>query len=490
MLKIVSLLIATLLITSCDSRVVIERVGVSVDTNAYYTAYQKASTSEWNQINFNNAAYEPETLSFTLEELTDSYGVVFVCPSQRRGVPHKVFAYFATGAEMTLLDFSCKKPPQDVLQSSMYGVINGVTPATLANPQGELVKVALSSTRTVTALQAFAAEVPIGTRDVVAIKGLQKAGENTIDTPKQFAIYRGFTELNEKPQKTDFSFDGSSFANSLPGYSADFNQADESSVVITGVNENDVLLTEVGFLSINKTLINLVSTDQSTAKFLPVPLDEFTNADLGGFFNLNEFQPSEGHELSATVKTADGLIEREVREFFTLPISLHTLNLPKAIDFAPTFLVTNEKALQKINPVWSEYKDDASGKTQLYRWVFEGSAGKLSGKNLPSVEVKGVQWLIHITPGWLSNANRTAGTFSLSLPVKFDSVATSGGRSVDVWSDSWSFESGTPIDWELTVFVTDEKGSSGAIIEYLLNRNFAENYRFSKVYLRSSVGSP
>ncbi len=481
MKQIVFLLFAVFYLSACDTPVT-ERVGVSVDTNAYYTAFQKSPTTPWTQINYNNAAYEPETLSFTVEELTDSYAAVFVCPSTRRDVSHKVYSYYATAAEMTLLDFTCKKPPGDILQSAMHGTISGVSLATLSNPRGELVHLALSSTQSLVALEAFAAEVPIGKRDVVAMKGLQKIGENIIDTPTQFAIFRGFASLTEKSQRADFGF-----SRSIAGYAADFNTADEATVTIIGTSANDTLLTEVSFLSRNKSLLNLVSTNQISWKFLPVPLDALTNADLGGFFNINEFQPGEGHELSAIVMTSDGKADREVRKFFTVSETSHTLNIPKKIDSSPTLLLNSVDQLQSIDAAWLEYKDSTSGKTQLYRWTFEGTAGKLTGDDAPDVEITKLQWFVHATPGWLNNATRTVGAYSFSLPVKYDSVVVSNGKKIDVWSDAWSFQSGTPINWEFTAFTTDENGSSGAIIEYLLNRNFVENYRISQAHLRSSI---
>jgi len=106
---------------------------------------------------------------------------------------------------------------------------------------------------------------------------------------------------------------------------------------------------------------------------------------------------------------------------------------------------------------------------------------------LPDVKVTKVQWIVHATPGWLNQKSRTEGNFVLSIPEKFESEAYSKGVRVPVWSENWSFKAGTPVDWEITAFSTDENGSPGALIEYLLNRNIVENYRFSKSYLRSTI---
>ena len=485
---VILLLVAlTLLMTSACERTVVSRTGVSVDTRAYYTAYQKNPTSPWRQINFNNRSYTLETQSFTVDKPTDPYAVVFVCPSKRRDVPHQVFVYYATAAEMTLLDFGCKKPPADIVKKPLYGKIGGVTLADLEDPQaGELVHLALSSTDSLTALEAYAAKVPVGQRDVVAFKGKQIASANVVIKPEAFVIAREVSSLSEASERVDVAF-----GSALGGYSADFDPANESSVAITGVNAGEDFSAEVSFLSTNKSLLKLVQTKQQSFQFTPVPLDEFTGADLGGFFNSNEFYPGEGHELSVTVGSADGQIEREVRKFFTVSnAATHKLHLPRAIDFSPTLSLQSITQFQKMSMAWPEYEDIAAGKTQLYRWVFDGTAAQVSGEKQPDPIISQVRWYVHATPGWLNLVSETAGNLSLTLPVKYDVDVVRDGENVDVWPDDWSFRAATTVDWTFSVFSSDEQGDSGAIVEYLLNRNIVENYTFTQVYRRSSDSPP
>ena len=58
--------------------------------------------------------------------------------------------------------------------------------ATLSNPRGELVYLALSTTESFNTLEAFAAKVPIGRRDVVAVKGLHSLNGNFLEEAKSY----------------------------------------------------------------------------------------------------------------------------------------------------------------------------------------------------------------------------------------------------------------------------------------------------------------
>ena len=479
-------LLLMLLLGGCENIDIVKRTGVSVDTNAYYTAYQKAPTDAWQQINFDNKIYTGKTLSFAMNEPTDSYGVVFVCPSKRRDLPHDIYVFYATAAEMTLLDFKCRKAQDEIVTRALYGKISGVNLATSANSDGELVHIALSSTVSSNVLEAYAEQVPTGRRDAVAYKGKHSLAGNFIEKPEAFLITRNIgSSTSVDSEKINLGFDSGS------SYSANFNFAHESPVTISGKNDTDNMSASVSFLSQNKSLLKLFETTQTSFSFVPIPLDAFTSK-VEGFFNQNEFIPGEGHELNATVYSADGKIDREVRKFFTLSNAQpHNINLPKAIDFPVSLTPKSTGKYQFIDSTWSEYNDVGSGKTQLYRWVIDGSAADLPADKKPDVEVTKVRWNVHVTPGWISNLSRTSGSFSLTLPVNFESSAQKRGVSVDVWSDDWSFETGTSLEWEFTAFATSDKGSSGAVIEYLLNRNIVENYTFTRASMRSSfVATP
>ena len=474
-----------LLLSGCEKVNVVERVGVSVDTNAYYTAYRKNPLDPWEQINFNNADFTLETLTFTVEELSDPYSVVFVCPSSKRDLPHEVFVYHATAAEMTLLDFKCRKSASEIKQRALYGTIGGVNVATLSNRQGELVHMSLSATTTTNALEAFAAEVPIGARDVIAVKGLQSQTDNIIEAANEFYIRREVVSaLTEKSQKVDIGF-GEDYG----GFWAVFDQAKKSHVTITGKKDTDNISAKVGFLSRNKSLLTLAQSNQTEFDFVPVPLAEYTGL-FDGFPGKNEFQPNEGHELSAIVASPSGQTERAVRKFFTQSDRLtHVISLPKEIDSAPTLSLINSDKFETINTTWSEYKDPDSGETQLYRWIFKGETAEMPTDVEREVEVSSLNWHVHVTPGWINRLARTSGKYSLVLPVKYPAFAQSGGKSVNVWSDDWSFKIGTPIDWELTAFTTSKTGNPGVMIDYMLNRNIVEDYSFTESFLRSTVSS-
>ena len=480
--KLLVFVVAVLTLAGCNNVPKVERASVSIDTNAYYTAYQKDPGSTWQQINFNNDKFILETLTFTLEEFTDPYAVVFVCPSRRRDLPHDIFVYYATAEEMRLIDFKCRKAPDEIIKRSLYGSINGVQPATISNPQGELVHLALSLNDSFNVLEAYAAVVTSGRRDAVAYKGKHSPLGNYVESPETFYIRRGIaTAITEKAERRDFGF------GEFGGYTADFDPAARSTVNVTGFAATDILSSEVNFLSTNKSLLNLIETTQPTFEFIPVPLDTYTGLH-DGFSNANEFNPGEGHELKVSVHSASGELDREAIKFFTNSTAQsHNIVLPKVINFLPTMSLSKTDKYQSINVAWDEYADPSVGDTRLYRWVFEGQAAKLDDGVQTKVDVSKVRWNVYVTPGWAKKQTRTAGSFVINLPVNYISSASVDGKPVNVWSDDWSFQNNTPVSWELTVFSTSDKGSSGAVVEYLLNRNIVENYSFSQVRARSTI---
>lgn len=479
----------SLLLFACDKVVVVERTSVSVDTNAYYTAFQKNPDEEWNEINFNNDAYLPETYTLTIEELNDPYAVVFVCPSDKSHLPHQVFVYYATPQEMRLIDFTCRIAPEEIKYRPVYGKINGVERATLNNPQGELVHLALSNSVSLNILGAYAAEVAKGRRDIVAFKGKHALNDIEVESPESFLIFRRVTDgANLNALRAD-----AGFTSTDAGYAAPFNLDARSTVVVNGLNAGEVADSEVRFVSTNKSVLHLVKSKENNFSFLPVPLKASTKELGDTFSNPDEFDKHEGHEINVKVMDNSGNIDRQVTKFFTLSnAQQHVVNFPDPLDTMPNLSSQTSGKYQIISATWNEYNDELDGEAKLYRWIFEGQAADpavdtTSNSSVVANRIDNVRWVVNISPAWLKLTNRTPGVFSFSLPKNFISRVERNNSIVDVWSDDWGFKAGTAISWEFGVYSASDSGNVENIVDYLINRNIVENFSLSEVHARATT---
>jgi len=458
----------------------VDHSSVSVDTNAHYAVYQKAPTKEWIPITSNNLFFGFKTVTFTVDDEQSAYGIVFVCPSSRTDRPHEVHVYYSTKAEMSLIDFNCRKPVDEIIEKPLYGNLVGVRMGDIST-EGEYVRLALSSNVMLDAWEAYAAIVRAGTRDIVAVKGSQPvAGEIE---KKDFLIRRKVQlPISDDPFKIDIDFSGSS----LSYFNKAFDSDSESTVNITGASAEDVIKANIGFLSRNKTQLNLVSSNQSSFTFLPVPLEEFTGV-VNEFVNRFEFNPGEGHELLVSV-SADDKITREVSKFFTTSEGeVHALNLPKPISAPPLLALRQVGGLQSLALNWRAYQDDASGITRMYRWVVDGFAAPALETKPASVAVEQVRWHINVTPGWLNTFGITSGEYTLVIPTHFEGAP--GNVTItdnDFWRQEWSFQTRSPVGWQMSAISVTRDNKAEAVIDYLLNRNFDESLQFSQVYTRST----
>lgn len=482
--KFIAIVGTLIALSACENTTV--QTSMTVDSNAYYSAYQRKPTDEWIALDYNNARYDITTRTFNVENDSTPYSIVFVCPSSRGDQAHEIYVYYSTAKEMNLIDFKCRRAAADIISKPLYGKILGVKTADKIDPQGELVHLGLSRDVALDVHEAYAAIVTSGSRDIVAYKGKQASDSNAVQTPETFIIQRGVSlALTIKPQEIDVDFrDGSSTF-----YKTSFDPALRSNVVINGLAQNENVSAKVGFLSEKKTYLALARSSSPNFSFIPVPL---TAADDVESATRENFKAGEGHELVVNVTDADGLISRQVSKFFTESNAVnHSMFLPPAISNQPALSLVNEGDLQQITAAWKPYETGSVEQpTRMYQWVFTGIAAPyLEGQN-PRVNVGAVKWIVSITPGWLEGTSNAInnGSFAMRLPMSFDTnVLSQKGDKIYVWRKEWAFRASSPVDWELSAISVSDDANSQDVVDYSLNRNFVRNFSFAQVYLRDSI---
>ena len=460
----------------------VNHTAVSVDTNAFYSVYQKKPSDSWRVLTENNIK-GLETITFTVADKNTAFGVIFVCPSKQGDRAHEVHVYYATKAEMERLNFFCLISIDEIIMKPMYGGVNGVTMADINNASGDVVRLAFSKDQSLDVWEAYATLVRSGTRDIVGIRG-KSIGEGII-SPERFLIRRQFPlAANTEASNLDVDFSGrdSSY------YTAAFDPNTASTVNIIGAKNEDSISAKIGFLSRSQTLLKLDESSSDSFTFLPVPLQEFTEI-VDEFYNPFEFNPGEGHELVVTAKAADGLVSREVTKLFTLSDNVtHNVQLPEPVQNFPQLALNKNGDVQNLVIKWNAHNDAASGQTRVYRWIVQGQAADYITDKVPENIVDDVKWHITVTPGWL-NAIGARNEYTLVIPTHFEN-GLSNVENIKVknsWRKEWSFKVSSEVQWEMSAIAVADENKADAVIEYLLNRNFENDIQFSQVYTRSST---
>jgi len=491
--KLLALMLIALYLSACEQiKNAVDHSAISVDTNAYYSVYQKSNSDSWRPIIKDNLSFGLKTLTFNLDDADAGFGVVFVCPSSRPERPHEVHVYYSTKSEMELINFNCRKSLDDIIEKPIYGSVNGVDMGDTANPDGEFARLALSNDVALDVWEAYAAVVRTGIRDIVGVKG-KHAGDGGI-LAEQFLIRRRVQlAASEVPHTQDVDFTGTD----LSFFTKKFDENSRSVVNITGMDQGDVIQSNISFLSRNKTVLDLLSSTQDSFSFLPVPLGAFTET-VDDFINAFEFNPGEGHELLVSAQSSNGLVTREVSKFFTVSEGMvHDLNLPAAIADQPLLKLEKIDDMQRIFLTWNKYQDPASGNTRLYRWEVQGEAAVHLPDKVPAETIGRVKWHITVTPGWLNSVGATGTNYTLLVPTHYEDGLSDGVIDKDdAWRKEWGFKATTPVDWQMSVIsVTQsdedndgiEDNNAGNVIDYLLNRNIGENLQYSQVYVSSTT---
>lgn len=484
MTKLFGILVAAMLLSACEQiKNAKDHSAISVDTNAYYSVYQKSNTDIWRTVIKDNATFGLKTVAFTLEESNDGFGVVFVCPSDRADRPHEVHVYYSTYSEMELINFNCRKSLDEIIEKPVYGSVSGVEMANTGNPEGEFARLAISNDVEVDAWEAYAAIVRTGTRDIVGIKGKHAVDGSLL--PEKFLIRR---KLQLAPSAVPYSQNVDFSGVDLSFFTRKFNENSRSVVNVTGNNQGDIVRSKISFLSRNKTVLDLLSSTQDSFSFLPVPLDKFTET-VDDFVKNSEFNPGEGHELFVSAQSSDGSVTREVSKFFTVSDGVvHDMNLPSPISNQPAVALKKVDDMQSIILNWNKYQDATSGDTRLYRWEIEGEAAAHLPDKVPTETIGRVKWYVTVTPGWLNAVGVIGTNYTLVVPTHYEDGQSDGVIDKDdAWRKEWGFRATTPVNWQMSAVSVTENNKAGDVIDYLLNRNIDEKLQFSQVYVSSTT---
>lgn len=453
-----------------------ERSTVTVDSNAYYSAFKKSESNEWRIMRANNASFAPKTMTLTVVK-DAPYGAVFVCPAQRIGEKTTVNIYYATSAEMGFLDFSCRKTLEDTVDLPVYGELTGIEIADLDHPTGDVVRLALSDEVTFDVWESYAANVRTGKRDFVGVKGVY---EDRKFKPKSLLVRRNInvSKLKSGIVNLDFTEDNARLTA--------FSEASRSTVNIEGLQAEEQLEADVSFISLNKTSFSLEKSISPNFKFLPMPLEKIIDSSLFSI-SPDQFYPTEGHVLSVMVKSKEGLVTRQSLKLFTESNGeTHNLHLPKNILTRPQVSSKIENELQAMDLQWARYQDEEQGAARLYQWTIAGVAAKYLEDKEPAFVNDDLEWRLTVTQAWLTAIGAGKENIILSLPTYFEVGDKTGEvTEYDYWRREWSFRPDTVISWEMSVATASADNSTESLVDYLTNKNLTDDFQFSQVYIRS-----
>ncbi|MDX1810593.1 MAG: hypothetical protein R3240_01480 [Gammaproteobacteria bacterium] len=456
----------TLLLFACDVNTPVQKSAVSINSRAFFTVFQEGPGAPFESrlIGQNNTTYRPISISFTVPKPDSPYTVVFVCPS--KGVkPHEVYVFYATPAEMNTINFTCKRAQDEILLRPIYGKISGVTLPTVDSPVAEKARIAFSRDSQIDGWEGFATKVRAGQRDIIALKGAQ-AASGDID-PSTLYINRGVSQgISEDSVEIDVDFTGAD----NKAFLADFDAANASTVNISGAAAGETIISKVGFVTTNKSYLELAASSQSSYSFIPVPLGRFQGA-VANFTNKAEFNPGEGHELVAEIDGSDGLPQRKVYKYFTESIGeTHNVVIPRALPSQPVVGVRGKSKYQEVILNWNAYNDSAAGNTLLYRWTLQGGKAEPSADYPDESNIGEARWILQVTPGWAKAVNGSSSNFSIVLPTSFTVTGTVDKRPP--WHEEWAFKSAADIEWEFSAVEVKSRFTAEAVVEHFLNGNF------------------
>lgn len=494
------MLVPLMFVSGCEK--VATKTAVSINSNAYFTVFQDATGSAWQTRlgSWRNAQYRPITISFTVPNTSSPYGITFACPSTNGNKPHEVFVFYATPAEMDVIDFNCKKSQDDIVLRSIYGKVEGVNISSSENFIGEQARISLSKDVTLNAWEAYAVTLRSGARDAVGFKGEQKLGQQ-IDQDVFYIHRNAAFGTSSDPQRVDIDFSGDNIA----VFAEPFNPANTSVVNVSGISAGEVVDASVGFLSANQSLLTLAKSDQASFSFVPVPLKLFSGS-VSNFLNKDEFNPGEGHELIVETRDIDGKPLRRASKFFTTSnATTHNIVLPQIVPAAPLVGLRNTGEAEEPVVNWSAFSDSAAGVTQLYRWHFNGLAAEPKADQPSNVNVDEVDWTVYVTPGWLKAINGSTQNYSMVIPSEYPVFAmdvdpvTNKNFVAYTWRQEWSLKASSALDWEYTAITVGEKFSAKDVIDYILNRQFnileegskgdysSKDFVFGETYARAKI---
>ena len=467
----------------CGQETVIHTANVvRFETNATYVAVQDGSTSTWKMRLKDNASNSLSQVSLVLKDANRRYGLVFVCQGQDASSSegftniksHFVTTVFATADELSSLSFLCRNVLEAKGPGKMYGTVKAEPPSNNVVSDSQLyVDIAIGESISLRALEAFAAEVPEGSHDVLAMAGTLNDNDDLIPT----AFYSG--------SGTAFAGKASAAASNVL-FSTGFGSstyvspsAPRTTASVIGVGNlaaDETWAARVGFVGQNrgylllKELKGTKASETTSFEFTNVPTYRVTR-DLvttrSKFIN-----DKQAHELSVSVANAEGEEQRAYYHFFQ-DVPTLTAALPAPPLTRPEFSTSTTGARAIVRAKWTSYADANVGPGSLYRLEAKGIAipVPIIGDRPPPPE-KPLVWTNYVTSGWVE-----------SDPIIFEipDLSTAEG-----WNSNWDFDAKKKqFGWTHHSYASANK--AGQIIDYLENRKVIDKLKFAVAHQSGSM---
>ncbi len=438
---------AGLLVAGCGQKSV-ENLDntLNIQSNAYFMAFQNGGPeAPWEVRVRDNSDYNPLTRGVSVDNNSRRFGLLFACPSQQEGDPHRVTLYLGVAGEIRMLRHTCRKAEQERTVQRIYGSVRGVAENRLDAPSSEMAVVALDADVSMVAYEGYAAKTFLRSRDVLAFKGELDARNNQI-APQRF--YRELSTASGELVRIDIDFDDA-------GRTADVVGTALGQVSIVGRKTGESLHSLLGFISEKGTFLPLVESREANFGYRAVP----RRGKNGGLF-INE---GEGHRLRVEVN-AEAVPTRRVVVFFREQHDVE-VTVPQAPAGQPGYDIsvrTSGKRLE-VTARLPSYDDANYGAGTLYRLRFLGDA---SEAGLP------LEWTVYLTQQWLGSDS------SLSLRLPFL-------EGLEGWRTGWEFKAASRVESFLSTFASRAK--AGEILDHLQTGRFADGLVYAEILQSDSA---
>lgn len=454
---------------------------VGFETNATYVAVQDGSSSTWKMRLKGNANNALSQVSLVLKDANRRYGLVFVCQgkdgSSSEGFTnvksHFVTTVFATADELSSLSFLCRNVLDAKGPGKMYGTVKAEPPSNVASDTQQYVDIAIGESFSLRALEAFAAEVPEGSHDVLAMAGTLNDNDELIPT----AFYSGSgTAFTGKASAAASNVLFSTGFGSSTYVSPSAPRTTASVIGVGNLAADETWAARVGFVGQNrgylllKELKGTKASETTSFEFTKVPTYRITR-DLvttrSKFIN-----DKQAHELSVSVVNAKGEEQRAYYHFFQ-DVPTLTAALPAPPLANPEFSASTTGTRAIVRAKWTSYADANVGPGSLYRLEATGIAIPVPiVDNAAPPPAKPLVWTNYITSGWAE-----------SDPVNFEipDLSTAEG-----WNSNWDFDAKkSKFSWTHHSYASANK--AGQIIDYLENRKVIDKLSFAVAHQSGSL---
>lgn len=440
----------------------------------------------WQEVDQATPGQQGFTLSMPIKQKSETMKVLFVCPSSREGVPHRIYYYLLTVNELDVITRVCRLPEGFRSRVDVYGEVLGVD-----GSQKKMAVLSLMPGVSEKAIEGYARNVAVRSQvDFLGFMGSVSNSPlpNTVAAEKVYirrADPNVSTMFATDPTQIDFDFrdaDNNGAANKRVSYLPAFSSV--NTIINLGADiGSDVWHAQVNFISQNGSSLKLGASESVTNFTVnTVPVARYI-VQNGAIVSTGEafISENEGHELkvhvmrNGIVKYDDSNLEDDMDRMAI--IFFHDSQSQMVTVNVPAKTASSVSAEHRFDSV-ANISSALSVRTQSVSDSNYGSA-RYVGVKLKGVAVEdplapglvALEWNIYATPEALSDVGGV-----LELPMELVNLPR--------WKKQWLFGQAA-VDVQQSSFLTS--APTKVVASYIFDNNFPGNTALAQVNHRATA---